>query len=127
MLLVYMSLSGNVRKFVKEVGWDSLEFSYSNPFLNVDKEYMLVMPSYSDEITDIVSDFIDYGDNLKHLVAIIGSGNMNFGKDGYCFNASEIAKEYNKPLIFKFEHSGDSDIENFKKEVEEFEITRIKQ
>ena len=93
----------------------SVEIDYSNPFLKVDEDYILIMPSYDDEITDIISDFIDYEDNLKHLVGVVGSGNINFGKDGYCFNAVEISKKYNKPLIFRFEFTGtDRDVTDFK-------------
>lgn len=127
MLIAYLSLTGNIRKFVSKVGMDSIEIDYSNPLTEVDEDFILIMPSYDDEITDIISKFIEYKDNKKHLVAIVGSGNMNFGVDGYCFNANEISKKYSKPLIFKFEHSGDNYIIDFKKEVDRIEITRVKQ
>jgi len=103
----------------------NVEIEYSNPFSIVGEDYILIMPSYDDEITDIISDFIDYKDNLKHLVGVVGSGNRNFGKDGFCFNAVEISKKYNTPLILKLEFSGrDNDITQFKEEVLKLEIAR---
>jgi protein involved in ribonucleotide reduction len=129
MQLVYLSLTGNIKKFVEEsLGIeDAIELSYSNPFTEVNEDYILIVPSYDDEVTDVVCDFIDYKNNSKHLTAIAGSGNTNFN-DNYCFSAKNISKKYNKPLIFKFEFSGtDIDIINFKKEVEKFEVARIKQ
>lgn len=126
MKLVYLSLTGNVRSFVQQVGMDSVELSYSNPLTEVDDEYIVIAPSYDDEITDIISEFIDYKDNINHLVGFVGSGNMNWDTL-YCFNAKDLSKKYNKPLIFTFELSGtDNDIIDFKKEVDKVEITRAK-
>lgn len=127
MLIVYLSLTGNIRKFVRLSGMRNVEIPYSNPLTEVDEDFILIMPSYDDEITDIISEFIEYKDNKKHLIAIVGSGNTNFGKDGYCFNAREVSEKYDKPLIYKFEHSGDDYIIEFKKEVDKVEIARTKQ
>jgi protein involved in ribonucleotide reduction len=129
MQLVYLSLTGNIRKFVEEnLGVeDAIELSYSDPLTEVNEDYILIVPSYDDETTDVVCEFIDHENNLEHLVGVVGSGNTNFD-DGYCFSAKEISKKYNKPLIFCFEFSGtETDIINFKKEVEKVEIARTKQ
>lgn len=125
MKIAYLSLTGNVRSFVEEIGMESVEIDYFNPFTEMDDNYILIMPSYDDEITDIISDFIDHKENLKYLIGVVGSGNINFGKDGYCFNAVEISKKYNKPLIFRFEFTGtNKDVTDFKEEVQKIEITR---
>ncbi|MDE1407111.1 class Ib ribonucleoside-diphosphate reductase assembly flavoprotein NrdI [Bacillus sp. FSL W8-0445] len=125
MLLVFVSLTGNVRNFVGRVGMDSLELDYSNPLTEVDEDYIVVTPSYDDDLTDVISEFIEYKDNLKHLVGFVGSGNRNFD-DEYCFNARDLSNKYNKPLIFKFEFSGtEKDITDFKKEVQKFGVTEI--
>jgi protein involved in ribonucleotide reduction len=117
MLIVYLSLTGNVRNFVKEVGMEAVELNYSNPFTEVNDQYIIITPSYNEEITEVISKFIDYKENINHLLGFVGSGNKNFNK-GYCFNAKDLSKKYNKPLIFEFEFSGTKDdITEFKKEV----------
>ena len=126
MKIVYLSLTGNIRKFVKKIGMDSVELNYSNPTTEMNEDYILITPTYDDEITDVISEFINYKDNISHLKGFVGSGNKNFD-DSYCFNAEVLSRKYNKPLIFKFEMSGtDNDIMKFKEEVNNVEIARIK-
>lgn len=123
MILVYLSLTGNVKSFVKSTGMNSIELVYSSPLVDVNESFVLIIPSYDQEITEIASDFISYKDNLQNLVGVVGSGNTNFDKD-YCFNAKEVSKKFSKPLIFTFEFSGtDQDISKFKEELSKFEIT----
>ena len=125
MKIVYISLTGNVRSFVKRVGMDSVELEYSNPFTEVDEDYIVIAPSYDEEITDLFSDFIEYKDNMKYLIGFVGSGNRNWGNDVYCFNAKDLSEKYNKPFIFNFELGGtDKDIIDFKKEVDKVAIAR---
>lgn len=126
MLLVYITLTGNVRNFVDRVGMDSLELNPANPFEEVNEDYIVVVPSYVGYINEEVEEFIDYKDNLKYLVGFASSGNLNFN-DLYCINAKELSKKYNKPLLFKFEYSGtDKDVYDFIEEVKKIEITRTK-
>jgi len=126
-MIAYLSLSGNVRKFVERVGMKSVEIDYSNPLTEVNDDFILIIPSYDDEITQLISEFVEYKNNLKHLVGVVGSGNINFGEDGYCFNAVEISKKYSKPLLFKFEYEGtDDDIIRFNKEVDKVGIAKAK-
>jgi protein involved in ribonucleotide reduction len=122
-----MSLTGNVKSFVERVGMDSFELNPANPYKEVNEDYIVVVPSYVGYITDDVMDFIDYKDNLKHLVGFVGSGNLNFN-DLFLVNAKELSTHYNKPILFAFEYQGtEKDVEDFKKEVYDIEITRTKQ
>lgn len=123
MFIVYMSITGNVSKFVNFLDMDSLQIDYNDNLIEVDRDYIVIVPTYDDSITDTVSEFIDYKDNNKFLVGFVGSGSKNFDKD-YIFNAKDLSKKYGKPLIFDFEFSGDNDVLAFKKEVEEIESTR---
>lgn len=124
MKIVYLSLTGNVRSFVSRVGMDSIELNYSNPLTGMDEDYIIIVPSYDDEITEIFSDFIEYKDNMRHLVGIVGSGNKNWD-DSYCFNAKDLSLKYSKPFIFDFELDGtEQDIIDFKKEVDKVEVAR---
>lgn len=105
---------------------DSIEIDYFNPLVEVEEDYIVIAPTYDDEVTDVISEFVEYQSNINHLVGFVGSGNTNFDDD-YCFNAKDLSVKYNKPLIFNFEFSGtDTDIMNFVKEVERIEIARAK-
>ncbi|QPK89883.1 class Ib ribonucleoside-diphosphate reductase assembly flavoprotein NrdI [Bacillus velezensis] len=127
MMLVYLSLTGNVENFVERVGMKSVKLDHSNPFIEVNEDFILVTPTYNDDLTDTVSDFVDNGNNLNHLIGFVGSGNRNFDQS-FCFSAKDLSNKYSKPLIFTFEFSGtDYDIIEFKKEVEKVEIAGTKQ
>jgi protein involved in ribonucleotide reduction len=124
MLLVYMSMMGNVRDFVERVDMDSYELNPVNPPIEVNEDYIVVIPTYVGYINEDVEEFVEYKDNLKHLVGFASSGNINFDDD-YCINGKELSAKYNKPLIFQFEFQGtDEDIIKFRKEVEIIEIAR---
>lgn len=125
MLVVYISLTGNTRRFVEKLDMKSLELNHTDPFVEVNEDYVVILPTYSDTVTEIMSNFIDYKDNRKYLKGIVGGGEKNFGRY-YIFSAKDLAKIHNAPLIFDFEKSGnDTDVENFKKEVQKIGITKI--
>lgn len=126
MKLIYMTITGNVRSFVERVGMDSIELNPVNPFIEVDDDYIVIVPSYVGYISADVVDFVEYKGNKDRLIGFVGSGNINFNED-YCFNARELVDIFEKPLIFTFEFSGtDRDIEDFKKEVDNIEVARTK-
>lgn len=123
MLVVYLSLTGNTRRFIEKLNMKSLELNQMNPRVAIEEDFVLIIPTYSDTVTDIICDFIDHQDNLKHLKGVVGGGEKNFGRR-YIFSAKDVSKEYNIPLIFDFEKSGNStDVENFKKEVDKLAVT----
>lgn len=125
MKIIYLSLSGNVKNFVGRVGMDATELSYQNPLLHVREDFIVIVPTYDNEITNIINEFIEYDDNKNHLKGFVGSGNLNFDND-YCFNAKDLSKKHSKPLIMCFEISGtDDDVLKFKEEVEKIGITKI--
>nr|WP_245864492.1 class Ib ribonucleoside-diphosphate reductase assembly flavoprotein NrdI [Paenibacillus donghaensis] len=54
--------------------------------------------------------------NNKNIKGVIGSGNMNWGKF-FCGAAETISKQYEVPLLHKFELSGNKkDVEKIKQE-----------
>lgn len=126
MLIVYLSLSGNVRNFVERTELEAMEINYSDPLFEVQEPFVLIAPSYDEDITEIISQFIDYKNNQEYLIGFVGSGNLNFDQN-YCFNARDLAEKYHKPLLFTFEFSGtDEDVIYFKKEVNQLASTGIK-
>lgn len=123
MLLVYMSITGNVKDFVERVGMDSYELNPANPYKEINEDYIVVVPSYVGLIDEDVIDFVDYKNNLKYLKGFASSGNLNFN-DLYCVNAKFLSNKYKKPIVFTFEYSGtDRDVENFKREVGKIEVS----
>lgn len=125
MLLVYMSLTGNVISFVNRVGMESVELTPVNPLIEINEDFIIVLPTYENELNDDVSEFIEYKNNSDYLVGFASSGNLNFGDDLYCINARQLSEIYEKPVLFKFEYEGtEKEIERFKKEVEKIAITR---
>lgn len=125
MLLVYMTVTGNVLDFVEETGFDTYELNPSKTPIEVNEDYIIVIPTYVGYINDDVSRFVEYGNNLEHLVGFVGSGNLNFGDDLFCINARELSAKYGKPLIMKIEYFGtEEDIIKFRKEVEKIENAR---
>ncbi|MCA1027064.1 class Ib ribonucleoside-diphosphate reductase assembly flavoprotein NrdI [Cytobacillus kochii] len=125
MKLVYISLTGNVERFVKHTGLDNISIDDNLPFKEVLEDYVLVIPSYEGELINGIADaFINYKNNKQYLKGIAASGNRNFGDD-YCLNGKHLSQKYSRPLILMFEFSGTSqDLVRFKKEVENIEVTR---
>lgn len=119
MLIVYLSLTGNTKRFVDKLEMDSLEIDSMNPFVQVDQPFVVVAPTYDIEATECINDFIEYKDNQSHLKGVMGGGNLNFA-ELYVFTAKDLAKEYNCKLLYSFEYSGtDTDVENIKKILEQ--------
>lgn len=120
MLVVYLSLTGNTRRFIEKLNINSLELKHTNPLVEVSEDYVVIIPTYSDTISNIACDFIDYKNNRNYLKGIIGGGEKNFGRN-YIFSAKDVSRKYNTPLIFDFEKSGtNEDVENFYKEVDSY-------
>lgn len=120
MLLVYMSLTGQTRKFVKKSGFESIELEPTNPFITVEEPYILVVPTYEVDVTEIINDFLETGDNVSLCKGIFGGGNRNFA-ELFCFTADDLSKEYGIPVLHRFEFQGSkNDIEKLRKEVDKF-------
>ncbi|MGO4937713.1 ribonucleotide reductase stimulatory protein [Fundicoccus sp. Sow4_H7] len=117
MLLVYMSLTGQTRKFIDKFDWPSLELTPDNAFTEIHEPYVIVAPTYEREVTDILFDFIETGNNASYLQGVAGGGNRNFNTL-FCFTAKDIAEEFNVPLLHVFEFQGsDNDVNIMKEQV----------
>lgn len=126
MKLVFFSLTGQTRRFIKklDLSTPAHEIDPNNPFHELNEPYILIVPTYDAEVTEVVNDFIEYKSNQDNLLAVAGGGNRNFA-DLFIFTAKDIAKDYDVPLVFSFEFNGTpEDVENFKKVVSEIESKR---
>ncbi|MGY3750397.1 class Ib ribonucleoside-diphosphate reductase assembly flavoprotein NrdI [Vagococcus acidifermentans] len=124
MKLVYFTLTGQTRRFIKKLSLPAYEIDANNPFHAMDEDFILVVPTYDEDVTEVVNDFIEYKDNQQHMQGVAGGGNRNFG-DLFIYTAKDIARDYDVPLVFAFEFNGtEEDVENFKKVVSEIESER---
>lgn len=124
MLIVYMSVVGNTRKFVRKLDLPSLEITQENCFTEVHEPYLMVVPTYDIYTTDIMNDFIETGQNQSFCQGVIGGGNRNFGKDLFCYTAQDISSDYDVPLLHCFEFMGSkNDVKKVKEIVEKIENT----
>ncbi|MGX6961615.1 class Ib ribonucleoside-diphosphate reductase assembly flavoprotein NrdI [Vagococcus xieshaowenii] len=126
MKLVYFTLTGQTRRFIKKLDAPSYEIDPTNPFNELKEPYILVVPTYDEDVTEVVNDFIEYKTNRENILGVAGGGNRNFA-DLFIFTAKDISRDYNIPLLFEFEFSGtEEDVKNFKKVVKEIESKRTK-
>ncbi|UUX32814.1 class Ib ribonucleoside-diphosphate reductase assembly flavoprotein NrdI [Fundicoccus culcitae] len=117
MLLVYMSLTGQTRKFVKKFEWETLELTPDNAFTEIHEPYIVIAPTYEREVTDVLFDFIETANNATYLKGVAGGGNRNFNTL-FCFTARDIAKAFDVPLLHEFEFQGTiNDVNKLKEQV----------
>ncbi|WP_162897982.1 class Ib ribonucleoside-diphosphate reductase assembly flavoprotein NrdI [Companilactobacillus formosensis] len=122
MNLAYYSITGQTKRFVDKLGIDGYEITDADPFYKMDRSFILIVPSYDDDMMDPVIDFLQYEDNAKNCVGVAGGGNRNFNTL-YNHTAKDIAAALNVPVVFEFEFNGTTkDVENFKKVVNKIGI-----
>lgn len=115
--IAYYSLTGQTRRFIKKTGLDAYEINDADPFYEMGRPFILVVPAYDDDMMDSVIDFLGYKSNRKNLYGVVGSGNRNFN-ELFCHTGRDIAKGLNVPVLYEYEFNGTSrDVEEFKKVV----------
>lgn len=125
MLVVYLSLTGQTRKFVKKLGWPSIELQPDGQMFEVNEPYILIAPTYEREVTDLLWEFVETGHNQQFLQGIAGGGNLNFNTL-YCFTAKDLSRDFNVPVLLMFEFQGNqNDVQKLKDEVEKLGKTSI--
>lgn len=122
MKIVYFSVTGQTRRFIAKLDLPAYEIEPANPFFEIKEPFVLVVPTYERDITEVVNDFLDYQNNHAYLKGIAGGGNRNFA-ELFVYTAKDLANEYHVPLLFSFEFSGtDEDVKSFKKVVNQLEF-----
>lgn len=112
MKLVYFSLTNQVYRFVKNLGFSetALRLDPNQGLPEMTENFVFIIPTY--EGLDFLEDFVE--DNQDFCQGIIASGNLNFGRD-YCHLAKHLCRLYHLPLLHTFEFSGnDQDIDYVK-------------
>ncbi|WP_182006252.1 class Ib ribonucleoside-diphosphate reductase assembly flavoprotein NrdI [Priestia aryabhattai] len=122
MIIVYDSLTGNVKRFIDKVKKTNKNLRVENiaSIPVVDEDYILVTYTIGmGKVSDSTQEFLNK--NSNKLKAVVVSGNIvwgsNFGKAG-----DIISKQYNVPLIMKIELSGTKqNVDQFIQEVAKFD------
>ena len=121
--LVYFSVTGQTRRFIAKLPHiESVEITVTNPFIEMDEPFILVVPTYVSEVTEPVNDFLETGENTRLCLGLFGGGNRNFA-DLYCFTVHDLEQQYGLPVLHEFEFQGsDYDVQKL-----ESELVRVSQ
>ncbi|WP_337102458.1 class Ib ribonucleoside-diphosphate reductase assembly flavoprotein NrdI [Paenibacillus sp. YIM B09110] len=113
MLIVYYSLTGNVRRFVEKTGRPAQEITLEK---YVTEPFIIVTPTNGfGEVPPAVGKFLRINGAL--LRGVTASGNRNWGAN-YSRAADRICEKYNVPILHRFELAGtDEDVRKFNEEV----------
>ena len=112
--IVYFSnYSGNTKRFVDKLDKDSIRIPINQKDtdpITVTQKYVLFVPTYGggsekSAIPRQVKSFLNVESNRDNLVAVVGLGNTNFGKD-YCKAAELIAAKTGVPILGRVEIFG---------------------
>lgn len=123
MKVVYFSVTGQTRRFIKKAQLESVAYEISplDPFFTVKEPFILITPTYEEEITEPVFDFLRYEDNATYCQGVVGTGNRNFA-ELFIFTAKDIVAEFHLPLLQAFEFAGTNrDIKTFMEVVKSLE------
>lgn len=125
-LIYFSSASENTHRFIKKLHLPAKRISLNvKEKLQVHTPYILVLPSYSNKLTNIaipkqVINFLKILSNRFFLRGVIGSGNKNFGSD-FCIASTFISKKYHVPMLYKFELLGSpTDVIRVKNKINKF-------
>lgn len=113
MLIVYHSgPSQYTVRFVEKLGLRALRIptaiTEETPELLVHEPYILITPTYATTkrvVPPQVVRFLSVEENRRHIQAVIGGGNRNFGKD-FCAAAFAVARKCQVPVLHLYELLG---------------------
>lgn len=133
--ILYISIEGNTRNFIKlltNYANQQHELNNDNPIINAKEiteqsdfqheteNFFVFVPTYLDGgngidngvkelMTNVLGEYIDFGNNAQHCIGVVGSGNKNFNEQ-YCLTARRYAEKFNAPFLADYELRGnDSD------------------
>lgn len=127
----YISISGNTRSFIQRLQRFAEEENKENsnaliihakeiddntPEEEETEPFFAFVPTYleggngidngdQEILTESLRDYIDFKDNPRLCLGVIGSGNKNFN-DQYCLTAKQYAQQFEIPFLADFELRG---------------------
>lgn len=119
MKVVFLSLTGQTRRFVQKLELPTVEITLQNVFQTMDESYIIISPTYDMEVFEYFQDFIETGNKQALLKGVAGSENRNFNTS-FCQTAKIISATYDVPLLHYFEfHGTQKDVIIIKEKVSE--------
>lgn len=120
--VVYYSRTGQTRRFIEKLSQevpDLKMFEIKSGEEEFNKPYVLITPTYRfGGVPEEVEEFLNKEGNANSVVAVVSSGNKNWGIENYAVSGDKISKMLNIPLLHKFEMRGsESDVKQVKKEL----------
>ncbi|GAX08222.1 MAG TPA: ribonucleotide reductase assembly protein NrdI [Lactobacillus sp.] len=129
--ILFISIAGNTRNFVENLTHyafaqhvknkglpeiEATEISEQTDFADETKPFFCFVPTYLDGgngidngvkelMTNVMGEYIDYHDNAKQLIGVVGSGNKNFNEQ-YCLTARRYCEKFDAPFIDDYELRG---------------------
>lgn len=102
MIIVYASLTNNIRTFVSNI--EQYPVYHIDDYRPEFGKYVLITYTFGfGEIPVEVQKFLfTHG---KNILGVAASGDKNWGKN-YCQSADKISELYNTPILHKFEKRG---------------------
>ncbi|MFC4771876.1 class Ib ribonucleoside-diphosphate reductase assembly flavoprotein NrdI [Enterococcus hermanniensis] len=131
MNILYISISGNTRAFAKNLASYAVEqhnMDSTNPLitlkeisdnspLEIEKDFFFTfVPTYleggngidngdTEILTEVMREYLEYEDNYKNCLGVVGSGNKNFNYQ-YCLTAKQYSEAFGFPFIADYELRG---------------------
>ena len=112
-VVYFSSVSENTKRFVEKLGIPSyripLPLNEASTYTH-ERDSVLVTPTYGGgnegaTVPKQVIKFLNNPENRKHIKAVIGGGNTNFGEH-FCRAGEIIAAKLGVPMIYRFEITG---------------------
>lgn len=127
MIIYFSSASGFTHKFVSKLGIRALRIPLRTPeaeLFTVSEDFVLITPTYgasgSGFVPKQVIKFLNQEQNRNHCLAVIGSGNTNFGAD-YARAAGIVSRKLGIPHLYSFELAGTpEDVDTVRKGLQRF-------
>lgn len=112
--IAYYSITGQTEKFIVKANLAAHQITDDFPQYEMKEDFILITPSYQDFMMDSVVDFLNFKNNKKRLVGLIGCGNRNFN-DLFAQTAKKLSVTLDVPILYLMEFSGTAkDVQNVK-------------
>ncbi|MBO0462496.1 MULTISPECIES: class Ib ribonucleoside-diphosphate reductase assembly flavoprotein NrdI [Enterococcus] len=131
MNILYISISGNTRGFVKKLAAfaaeqhdidaslplvDLKEIHENSDFEKETEPFFTFVPTYleggngidsgdQEILTETMREYLEYQENHTLCLGVIGSGNKNFNHQ-YCLTAKQYAEQFGFPMVEDYELRG---------------------
>lgn len=112
-VVYFSSVSENTKRFVDKLGIPAfripIPLNEASAYTH-NRDSVLVVPTYGggnegSTVPKQVVKFLNNPENRKHIKAVIGGGNTNFGVH-FCRAGEIIARKLGVPMIYRFEITG---------------------